>query len=46
MDNLSKTVCDTLYAIGFGREAVTKVRLLTEGVLLDCAWTSIWAKER
>lgn len=35
VDNLSKTVCDTLYAIGFGREAVTKVRLMTEGVLLE-----------
>ena len=35
VDRLSETVCDTLYAIGFGREAVTKVRLMTEGVLLE-----------
>ena len=35
VDRLSETVYDTLYAIGFGREAVTKVRLMTEGVLLE-----------
>ena len=35
VDSLSKTVCDTLSAMGFGREAVTKVRLMTEGVLLE-----------
>lgn len=35
VDNLSKTVCDTLHTIGFGREAVTKVRLMTESVLLE-----------
>lgn len=35
VDRLSGIVCDTLLAIGFGREAVTKVRLMTEGVLLE-----------
>lgn len=35
VDRLSDTICNTLYAIGFGREAITKVRLMTEGVLLE-----------
>ena len=35
VDGLSQTVCDTLSAAGFGRETVTKVRLMTEGVLLE-----------
>lgn len=35
VDRLSETVCDTLYAVGFGREAITKVRLMMEGVLLE-----------
>ena len=35
VDQLSQTVCDTLQTVGFGREAVTKVRLMTEGVMLE-----------
>ena len=35
VDCLSRTVCDTLAAVGFGHEAVTKVRLMTEGVMLE-----------
>ena len=35
VDRLSKTVCDTLAAAGFGFEATTKVRLMTESVLLQ-----------
>ena len=35
VDRLSQTVCDTLCAVGFGHEAITKVRLMTEGVMLE-----------
>lgn len=35
VEGLSKELCDTLYSMGVPRESVTKVRLMTEGVMLD-----------
>lgn len=35
IDVFSEEICDTLTVKGFSREAVTKVRLMSEGVMLD-----------
>lgn len=35
VDVLSGEICEALYAAGFQKESVTKVRLMAEGVLLD-----------
>lgn len=35
IDVLSQQICDTLFTAGIQKESVTKVRLMTEGVLLD-----------
>lgn len=35
VDVLSQEICDALIAAGISKESVTKVRLMTEGVLLD-----------
>ena len=37
IDILSQEICDVLLAAGIARSSVTKVRLMTEGVLLDWA---------
>ena len=35
IDQLSEELCDTLYSMGVSRKSVTKVRLMTEGIMLD-----------
>ncbi|MBO7252323.1 MAG: VanZ family protein [Oscillospiraceae bacterium] len=35
VDALSAEICESLFAAGIGKESVTKVRLMAEGVLLD-----------
>jgi hypothetical protein len=35
IDILSQEICDALFASGIGKESVTKVRLMAEGILLD-----------